>query len=138
MMILPDNVFSLVCDEIRREDNGKLIMIGVYVGEILVPTFPANLRLTIWAQWKSPAKNAESFELDLKVEVEDGEPLRAKGVINGPTEAGDDVLLHVSGVPVKATKPTTMKLSVKVEGSDEWRELAQKRIELMPSATTAS
>src|SRR4051794_4058924 len=39
---------AIVCDDIRREDNGKEILIGVYSGDITVATFPANLRLFFW------------------------------------------------------------------------------------------
>jgi hypothetical protein len=35
----------VVCDDIRREDNGKEILIGVYSGGIIVPQFPVPLAL---------------------------------------------------------------------------------------------
>ena len=38
--------YTLVCDEVRREDNGKLLLIGVYQHIILVPQFPATFPLT--------------------------------------------------------------------------------------------
>lgn len=139
MMIIPDNVLSLVCDDIRREDNGKVMLIGVYVGEILVPAFPTELRLSVWSQWKSPSASAEPLVLDLKVELEGEKPLQAKGTVNGPLDEGDDVFLTVFGVPVKATKPTTLKLSAKIGGTDDgWRELARKRIELTSIETIVS
>lgn len=34
---------AIFCDEIRREDNGKLILLGVYLDDLLVPKFPALL-----------------------------------------------------------------------------------------------
>jgi hypothetical protein len=37
----------ILCDDIRREDNGKEILIGVYNGVILFPKFPAVLRQLI-------------------------------------------------------------------------------------------
>ena len=40
----------IVCDEVRIEDTGKHIIIGVYPETIVVPEFPAGLLLCIWAQ----------------------------------------------------------------------------------------
>jgi hypothetical protein len=37
--------FGIVCDDARREDSGKLIFIGVYANNIVVPSFPAVLVL---------------------------------------------------------------------------------------------
>lgn len=34
----------LVCDDIRKEVNGKDILIGVYADSIIFPNFPARLR----------------------------------------------------------------------------------------------
>lgn len=40
------NVISgLLCDDIRREDNGKLILLGVYEQDIQFQTFPSSLSL---------------------------------------------------------------------------------------------
>jgi hypothetical protein len=37
----------LICDDVRREENGKEILIGVYSGDIIVTRFPAAMALTI-------------------------------------------------------------------------------------------
>lgn len=37
---------AILCDEIRREDNGKLLLLGVYTGDLIVPTFPHPMLLT--------------------------------------------------------------------------------------------
>ena len=48
-------LFGIVCDDVRREDNGKELILGVYSGSILVPTFPSNLMLSFWAQYQASA-----------------------------------------------------------------------------------
>ena len=35
--------YSIFCDDIRNEDNGKAIFIGVYSGAMIVPSFPTTL-----------------------------------------------------------------------------------------------
>jgi hypothetical protein len=39
--------FAFICDEVRREDNGKLLIIGVYTNDIIVMNFPVNLLLAV-------------------------------------------------------------------------------------------
>lgn len=36
----PRCLFTLVCDDVRREDTGKLLFVGVYLPDILVPHVP--------------------------------------------------------------------------------------------------
>ena len=40
MKIEPDLLFSVLCDEVRREDNGKWMLLGLFEN-IAVPQFPA-------------------------------------------------------------------------------------------------
>lgn len=35
--------FCIFCDDVRQEISGKLIYVGVYVGEMVLPTLPATL-----------------------------------------------------------------------------------------------
>lgn len=56
---LPDRntrgAFSVFCDDVREETSGKLIHIGVYGQDVLVPSFPAllpTLTVMTWA-WTS-------------------------------------------------------------------------------------
>lgn len=38
----------IVCDDVRREVTHKLILIGVYTGQIQVQEFPVGLNLACW------------------------------------------------------------------------------------------
>jgi hypothetical protein len=61
----------IICDDARREGNGKDILIGVYNGIIVFPRFPAGLRqlvVRIEYEWKGAAEH--TFEL--AVASEDG------------------------------------------------------------------
>ena len=58
--------FTLICDEIRREDNGKFLVIGLYTGGILVPQIPFPLpSLTFFTYLESdmPGDHALKFKL---------------------------------------------------------------------------
>ncbi len=58
-------VHAIVCDDIRREDNGKFILIGVYPELIILNTIPAQITLGIWLQFKMQlfAKITLEFEI---------------------------------------------------------------------------
>jgi hypothetical protein len=50
----PRVVGTIVCDEVRREDNGKLLVVGMYLGSILVPRVPFLLpRLSFFLTWRT-------------------------------------------------------------------------------------
>jgi hypothetical protein len=40
-MIEPDLLYTVLCDEVRREDNGKLMLLGLFE-QIAVGAFPAH------------------------------------------------------------------------------------------------
>ena len=40
-MIEPDLLYSVLCDQVRREDNGKLMLLGLFE-QIAVANFPAQ------------------------------------------------------------------------------------------------
>lgn len=70
ILIKPDLQFSIVCDSIRREDNGKMMFIGIF--EVIgAKTFPAKHReLFIANRW---IKGAGKFKEKTRVvNVKDG------------------------------------------------------------------
>lgn len=58
-------VHAIICDDIRREDNGKFILIGVYPELIILNTIPAQITLSMWLQFKMQifAKITLEFEV---------------------------------------------------------------------------
>lgn len=50
-MIAPDLIYSVLCDEVRREDNGKWILLGLF-DDWSVPAFPFEIpRCSIVNKW---------------------------------------------------------------------------------------
>ena len=43
---------AIFCDDIRREDNGKELLIGVYSGSLQVPILPAPVMLSVWVPFE--------------------------------------------------------------------------------------
>ena len=49
--------YAIVCDDVRREDNGKFIIIGAYGSDIRVSSTPANLRLSLLVAARSETEH---------------------------------------------------------------------------------
>lgn len=54
--------YTIICDDIRREDNGKQILIGVYSEEIGISSFPSTLTLAMWLQCKADGMGEVNFD----------------------------------------------------------------------------
>jgi hypothetical protein len=59
--IEPFNV--IFCDDIRREISGKEILIGVYSSDILIPSVPTVLGISLWIQIRARGKGAARSRL---------------------------------------------------------------------------
>ncbi|HKZ00641.1 MAG TPA: hypothetical protein VJ180_00280, partial [Pyrinomonadaceae bacterium] len=76
--------FGFVCDEVRREDNGKLIFIGAYSSDIVVPELPAVLILTLVVRVEM--KGDEAFEI--RVKMGETQLRKGKGRIRSDADGG--------------------------------------------------
>lgn len=117
----------IVCDDIRREDNGKEILIGVYSGGIVVPSFPAPLALSFWMQF-SASEAAENIPVEFRVvgENEDVQFARmSAGMRVGKAGLGS---IGLGAVPVMLQIPTTLRLQMKQYDSD-WKTVYEIAVE---------
>ena len=55
----------VICDDVRREVTGKDILIGVYNGDIVVPSFPASIRIVLWVQFEP--RRAGTFHVEIRI-----------------------------------------------------------------------
>jgi hypothetical protein len=89
--------FGIVCDEVRREDNGKLLLIGVYSSSIIVQQLPAVLvlSLVLGVDNDKPAEAAMEF----RVLLNEIQLRRGKGVLN-VRSAGQN-LIAIQSIPLE-------------------------------------
>lgn len=72
---------AIICDEVRKEDNGKHILIGVYPADIRVPEFPTNLILSMWFQFY--VERDGTIEMEYRAVRKDGDLIfQGVGMIN--------------------------------------------------------
>jgi len=74
--------YTLICDEVRQENNGKLIIIGLYTDEMAVPEIPFQLPALSFL-YTFDADRPGGFQFRAKLEhLETGNGLaQAMGVI---------------------------------------------------------
>jgi len=122
--------YAILCDDVRREDNGKLIIIGAYASDIRVSSYPAVLRLSAVLALRS----AEGGDDLLKI----------RGLLAGKTifESTDAVAISlpkgvtalstVSGMPLTIEKDSTLDLQVRV-GEGRYRSI--RKIDILMIST---
>lgn len=56
----------MICDDIRTEDTGKHILIGIYEDNIVVNTLPVILpQIYIYTKWNTEETNIKNFEIKI-------------------------------------------------------------------------
>ncbi|UXQ89142.1 hypothetical protein [Synechococcus phage MinM1] len=111
---------TLVCDDIRREQNGKDILIGVYGGDILVERFPAPLPLAIYVQLAPKVTGPIALEFRL---VMDGRQTLAEGALHLNIDSlGPPAALPLNGVLALVPQPGTLGIQIRAPGSG-WKTL---------------
>jgi hypothetical protein len=121
---------ALLCDDVRREDNGKDILIGVYTGKVLVSKMPANLVVALWIVTKT--KGAGSFEREVRVVGPDKKTIaegRFRAVIVKEDEGYASFAL--SKVPLNMNRTGEIKFQWK-KPMGRWVTLLTKEVEINP------
>ncbi len=125
---------AVFCEDIRHEDNGKDILIGVY-SDVMAPSrCPVDLRLSLWIQYH--AKQTGDLEVRLRLRFGDAsqEPPEAR-VLVSIAEPGE-VTLALRGMPVSIDDSGVLVLEHRLPGED-WAEIARKRVICADPATEA-
>lgn len=70
--------YGILCDQVRKEDNGKLLFIGIYTSDIKVPLFPGLVPLTLVLAFSGARIGRDKVELTAY--------LNGKMLVSGTTE----------------------------------------------------
>jgi hypothetical protein len=123
--------FGLLCDDIRREDNQKLILIGVYDADVRVAKIPTSLpiQLVLGIDVK---EQLESAQLEVMVSLDDETLLTGKGKIGLPS-AGK-AMLPLPPMRLNIGHSGVLKFQVKFMPDDTWSPAWEGPIGLMEPA----
>jgi hypothetical protein len=109
--------FGIVCDQVRREDNGKLLIIGAYGHSIDVSALPVNLMLTlVIGTWSK--KPVTDYPIEVRASFS-GEPIHSGSGTIALKEAGSDLLI-LPNIFVSASRAGELEFKAKL-GADRWK-----------------
>ena len=57
---------AIICDEVRKEDNGKHLLLGVYPRDVLVNDIPTIISLVLWMQLYMDRNGQFDIELQIR------------------------------------------------------------------------
>lgn len=116
---------AVFCEDIRREDNGKDMLLGVYGGDIVVARCPIRLGVSLWLQYVSaPATKGETgIDLRLRFDGHD-EPASQIGL---PFMEEGETTLALRGMPIAIDGSGVLLLEHRLPGED-WTVIARKRV----------
>ncbi len=118
----------IICDDIRKEANGKLILIGVYSGDILLSRVPAPFSPAIYLTGKGYTVKNTGF--DFKVVVPGSE---FEGRLNLEVSSGREFAINIPAAPLQILQPGELKFQYRLAGG-RWRTLGTKKVRLSPSS----
>jgi hypothetical protein len=110
--------YTIICDDVRREDNGKLIILGMYLGVIAVPQLPSLLSsLTILTTFETDRPGSWSWKLTVQ-RLESGKTImEARGFAN-VSQPGSGVMPVKFG-NVRFDESGAYNAIVEIEGEKE-------------------
>jgi hypothetical protein len=124
----------LLCDDIRREVNGKAILIGVYSGDIIVPTVPTSLGLSLWLQGRAVEATSK---IGIRLELASLSSTVVTNIGSLPDESiiapEDSFLFALSGLIVQIAGQGRLSVQIRY-GDRDWVELLRKRVLVNPGA----
>ena len=109
-MTQPKVEFALICDDVRREDSGKLMVIGLYAANMSFKTFPANTKFAILLGINSPT--TDTFTFVVKLAKDGSTVLEGSGDVS--FERPGLGLLPVGKINVQFMEPTEIEVKVKL------------------------
>lgn len=121
---------AFLCDDVRREDNGKMIAIGIYGNRIFVNAFPAILRLSALTNVSFPSAGRHSFKVRLSV----GGEMRQEVTIEAEVRWSGSDWVPLPFEPVQFYKPNEVSLALELDNG-KWRKFLTVPIEVPTSPT---
>lgn len=100
--------FSVMCDEVRQENNGKFFVIGMYSPDMAVAQLPyvaPTLTFLLWLESDTPGNFQFQLSLD---QLESGKQIaQGMGEVQFARAGAGIVPIRLTGVPFTAAGPYT-------------------------------
>ena len=122
--ILKDFKNVVLCEDIRQEKNNKHILIGVYSGDLIFTSFPAEVRLTFYIEYLPAATGHYDINFRLRVGKKKILSFIVKAEVDDPLSIG---VLPIPIMMYNFKEETILLLEVSVNESN-WKQLITKKI----------
>jgi len=133
-MTLPfETDYAIICDQTRREDNGKLLIIGVYGASVLLNSFPATIALSVIAKVR-PTKLG-IHELEFRVLASDEEV--ATGEATMDLQNTNSAFVGIPPLPITIARPGLLKWEMREKGQ-HWAVLGEILAEQNPATSSTA
>jgi hypothetical protein len=103
---------ATICDDIRREDSGKFILIGAYIGNLGVLEFPVDERFCCLLKVDGLTKDAKKLALVMR---HVGYPADTRDYDISDNNSGS-LIMSIAGIPLKAKQPGNFYVEVSIDG----------------------
>ena len=131
---LPKLIDWMICDDIRVEDNGKTIIIGIYHDNILVPSLPFIMpKLVTWTKWDIKESPLKKFEFQIK--APDGKVIGRVPGEPSKKASGKKAILQIAISPFVIKEAGEYKIDAKINGED--CHIGTFEVQLRLSTTTS-
>lgn len=124
-MSMPKCEVALICDDIRREDTGKLIAIGLYGADARFTSFPTDFNFKLLAGLRAETPQELRFQARAKAGRKQLSAGRGKLVFGETGYA----LMAIGPIICHFEQPTTLSVQLKL-GDGRFRTVAQLPIVL--------
>lgn len=123
---------TIICDDIRTESSGKLLLIGVFPDGIVLHKAPSTLPLSIWMKFLNTRKN--DLEMEVKIDGDSvDEVIKLSLIIKGDDGLSVDKSSHViiEKLPIKMKGKGELLISYKIDGK-KWKLARQVKVQYKP------
>lgn len=103
---------AILCDDIRQEISNKLILIGVYTHDILVPAFPTTINLALVAETWFDSVGEKKLSVRYLVDGSERGGMTATLRIMEPAEP---FILTLPPIPVQIFQPGKLDVQATVD-----------------------
>ena len=124
--------YAIMCDDIRQETNGKLIVIGIYSTDIIVPDCPSKLFMHVLLHGKADVDRSVNLEVRYRAEFKDAKryEVLGKGDLQITfTEDSNEFFVPMPRVLIEIRGVGNLSVHYRID-SKRWKALLKKNIKI--------
>lgn len=116
-------VSLIVCDDVRKEINGKDLLIGVYSGDVVVASYPAVIQAALWIEVEA---ETGAYDAECEIDLPSANPPIRFGFHADVVESGT-VVIAIGGLPFHFERDGELVVRWRL-GAGDWEVAKRKRV----------